>query len=112
IQLIIYIFYYDKSYYHIDTVREPMIRFLFFQSMLLGAYFRIKKDIFINKNKLNNWFLLIIMLFIYFVSKLIFVNFDSLSAFQISNQIVLMIALYFMFRCFAGIDVYLESLPA
>ena len=37
---IVYIFYYDTSYYHIDTVEEPMIAFLYFLSMLLGAGFR------------------------------------------------------------------------
>ena len=36
----VYIFWYDKTSYHIDTVREPYIRFLFFESMLLGAWFR------------------------------------------------------------------------
>ena len=42
VQLIIYMSVYDKSYYHIDKVREPMIEFLFFQAMLLGLYFRGK----------------------------------------------------------------------
>lgn len=36
----VYFIFYDKSYYHIDTVREPMIRFLFMEGMLLGAWFR------------------------------------------------------------------------
>lgn len=40
VQLAIYLTVYDRSYYHIDTVREPMIEFLFFQSMLLGLHFR------------------------------------------------------------------------
>lgn len=40
IHIIVYVFMYDKSYYHIDTVREPMIRFLFFEAMLIGAYFK------------------------------------------------------------------------
>lgn len=38
---LIYVFAYDKSYYHIDTVREPLIRFLFMESMLLGACFKL-----------------------------------------------------------------------
>lgn len=38
--IFIYIIMYDKTYYHIDVVREPMIRFLFRESMLLGAWFR------------------------------------------------------------------------
>ena len=49
VQLLFYLLLYDKSYYHIDTVREPMIRFLFFDSMMIGAYFRNIKQ---NKNSL------------------------------------------------------------
>ena len=41
--IVIYVSIYDKNYYHIDTVREPMIRFLFMESMLLGALFRNSK---------------------------------------------------------------------
>lgn len=39
-QMLVYLTVYDASYYHIDKVREPMIEFLFFQSMLLGLFFR------------------------------------------------------------------------
>ncbi|MGY6213112.1 acyltransferase family protein [Cytobacillus firmus] len=111
VQMIIYVFFYDKSYYHIDTVREPMIRFLFFYSMLIGAYYRMYKDKFMNKNVKYNWVVLAILLCIYFTSKLAFVKYDSLSVFQISNQIVLLVVLFYMFRCFVGIDSYLEELP-
>ena len=44
VHMLVYIFIYDKSFYHIDTVREPMIRFLFFEAMLIGAYFKIIFD--------------------------------------------------------------------
>lgn len=40
VQIILYITIYDASYYHIDNVREPMIEFLFFQSMILGLHYR------------------------------------------------------------------------
>ena len=111
IQLVLYIFWYDKSTYHIDTVREPMIRFLFFQAMLLGAYFRINKEKFLNKNKLLNWFFAFIVLIIYFITKLSFVKVEALSSYQIINQIVLFILLYFVMRSFSGIDNKLEKLP-
>lgn len=39
-QMLVYLTIYDASYYHIDKLREPMIEFLFFQSMLLGLFFR------------------------------------------------------------------------
>ncbi|WP_404455300.1 acyltransferase [Oceanobacillus kapialis] len=112
VQLFIYLFFYDKSTYHIDTVREPMIRFLFFQSMLIGAYFRLYKDKFININVKFNWSLLIILTGIYFVTKLAFVEYESLSTLQIFNQIILIGVLFFIFRCFIGIDSYLERLQS
>lgn len=111
VELIVYIFLYDKSTYHIDTVREPMIRFLFFQAILLGAYFRKYKEKFMNKNKLLNWAALIILFVVYFASKLALVKFYGLSPYQIVNQVVLLLLLYFILRCFAGIDGKLESLP-
>ena len=40
VQLLVYSTVYDSTYYHIDTVREPMIEFLFFQSMAVGLFFR------------------------------------------------------------------------
>ncbi|SFF58749.1 Acyltransferase family protein [Halobacillus alkaliphilus] len=111
IQIVIYVFFYDKSFYHIDTVREPMVRFLFFQSMLLGAYFRIKKSKYMNYNYYINWLLLLVLISLYFVSKLAFVHFEYMSPYQISNQIVLFFVLYYLFRCFSGIDSSLEMLP-
>lgn len=39
-----YIFVFDKSTYHIDDIEEKWVRFMFFASMLLGAYLREKYD--------------------------------------------------------------------
>lgn len=111
IEILIYVFIYDKSYYHIDTVREPMIRFLFLQAMLLGAFFRRKNEEYSNNNKILNWVKLAIFFIMYFVSKLLFVKIDGIAEFQIINQIVLFITLYYFFKCFAGIDNKLRKLP-
>ncbi len=111
IQVIIYVFAYDRSYYHIDTVREPMIRFLFFESMLLGAYFRKNNDRFLNDNKRYNWLILAVAIVVYAISKLAFVRFPELSSYQLVNQIVLFITLAYIMRCFAGIDGWLDALP-
>lgn len=110
-QLLCYIFFVDKSTYHIDAVREPFIRFLFGEAMLLGAYFRLHLDAFRNKNKCINWVLLILSAGVYFASKLAFSKMESISAFQLLNQYSLFLLLYFVFRCFAGIDAKLEAMP-
>ncbi len=110
IQLVIYIFFYDKTYYHIDTVREPMIRFLFMQAMLLGAIFRQKNDKYININKKTNWVILFLCIIIYFGGKIIFSK-KIIVEYQLLNQIILFITLYWFFRCFSGINIKLENLP-
>lgn len=109
--LLIYIFVYDKSYYHIDTVREPMIRFLFFFAMLLGAYFKDNMEKYRNKKSVASWILLPVLFVVYFASKLLFSRVDGISSFQIVNQVVLFVLLTVTFRCFMSIDSWLENLP-
>jgi len=48
---------------------------------------------------------------LYFASKLAFSKIDSISNFQIFNQIVLIVLLYFTFKSFCGLDSILEKLP-
>ena len=109
--LLIYIFIYDKSYYHIDTVREPMIRFLFFFAMLLGAYFKKNIEKYRNKKSIISWILLPVLFVTYFASKLIFGRVSSIANLQIVNQFVLFALLIVTFRCFMSIDSWLEKLP-
>lgn len=111
IQLLVYFFFYDKTYYHIDAVREPMIRFLFFQSMLMGLYFRANHVKYVNVKKLSNWIFLMISILAYFVTKLVFVKINQVSQFQIFNQVILFFTLYYVFKCFASVDEQLVRLP-
>lgn len=109
--LVVYWTVYDRSYYHIDTVREPMIRFLFMESMLLGAWFRQ------NDKKLRNRFkavypiIAVVAFVIYFASKLLFSKRASLAPFQFLNQIAIFVLLFLMFRTFCGLDGKLERMP-
>ena len=102
LQLGLYFTVYDRSYYHIDTVVEPMIEFLFFQSMLLGLHYRWRCNN--NEGELRKPLgvsLICVgggLAIIYFASKLLFVNFTSLSPFQILNQVVLWALLYVLFQ--------------
>ena len=110
--LALYFTVYDRSYYHIDMVREPMIRFLFMESMLLGAWFRQ------NDEKLRNKFRAIypvmtgVVFFVYAASKYLFSRKESLAFFQFLNQIVLFVLLFFIFRTFCGLDEKLEKMPS
>ena len=111
VQMVIYILLYDKSIYHIDTVKEPMIRFLFFQSMLLGAYFRININNYLNLSSVKNWLYMFLIGIIYFISKVLFIKIDAISSYQIINQIILFVLLYQIFICFLGIEDILLKLP-
>ena len=90
-QMIWYLLAYDKTYYHIDVVEEPMIRFLFFQSMLLGFYFR--RNGIAEKKRSVLGLACGILLILYFVSKVCFSKVSYISDYQILNQIVIFILL-------------------
>lgn len=111
VMLVIYLFAYDKTYYHIDNVREPMIRFLFMECMLLGAWFRQ------NENKVldhfKSWYPVITMaiFLIYFASKLFFSKGEAFVSLQILNQVAIFALLFFLFLTFAGLNSKLEELP-
>lgn len=109
--VLFYIFFYDKSRYHIDTVREWPIRFLFFESMLFGAYFKVNLEKFRNKKRVFDFVMFGVTFLVYFASKLAFSKIDSISNFQIVNQIVLMALLYYTLKVFCAMDDLLEKLP-
>ena len=111
VYVLVYLTIYDKSYYHIDTVREPMIRFLFMESMLLGAWFRQNDGKIRNKFKVWYPFATLGMFLIYFASKLLFSRMESLSRLQILNQVAIFALLVLLFITFAGLDSKLEKLP-
>lgn len=110
IYMVIYLSIYDTSYYHIDTVREPMIRFLFFESMLLGLYFRDNHHDYVNKNYKSNWIKMILILGVYFISKLLFTKIDSISSLQFINQLIIFSSLYHVLKSFSGIENQLDNL--
>ena len=109
--LAIYLFFYDKSYYHIDVVREPFIRLLFMESMLLGAYFKQNEQKY--KNNFAWWMPvgLTVCFVLYFASKLLFASRVSLAPYQLLNQIIIFALLYFVLLTFAGLDRRLENAP-
>ncbi len=109
--LLLYVMIYDKTYYHIDAVDEPMIRFLFFEAMLLGAYFRENRERFENRFKIKDVFLTIVAAGAYFGSKIFFSRTNELVGMQFINQVAVFILLFALFKLIAGIDYKLVSLP-
>ena len=110
--LIVYLFLYDKSYYHIDAVREPMIRFLFFESMLLGAFLRVNDERFRKKRHMAFHVVLCVFLFLsYFASKIAFSQIAGISSWQIVNQVVFFALLGEILNVFAFLDSRLVKMP-
>lgn len=109
---LLYALFYDKSRYHIDNVHEPMIWFLFFQSMLLGAMFREKRqredggqDRGVAKWKICVSSVMILLSgAAYACSKIYFSRAGSAVAFQFVNQGILYLLLFCIFRLFAMLD--------
>ena len=109
--LAIYAFRYDKSYYHIDNVYEPMIRFLFFESMLIGVWFKE------NDTRLRNNFKSVYIVGevlsagVYIVSKYCFST-NRISAYlQILNYFIILIFAFITMRLFIGKDQQFGKIP-
>lgn len=111
VYLLVYVFFYDKSFYHIDNVREPFIRFLFMECMLLGAYVRQNDAKY--RNHFSWWYPIVTALLLvgYFASKLVFSRKAELASLQILNQFVIFALLFFLLKTFAGLDEKLEKTP-
>lgn len=109
--LLVYLFIYDKSYYHIDVVREPMVRFLYFEAMMIGFYIRKHLELFENKKGILKWLITVVAFAVYFASKLLFSKKNGISEFQILNQYILLILMTGIFLCTASLSGFLEKMP-
>lgn len=108
---VVYIFAFDKSYYHIDDINRPMVRFMFIEAMLMGAWFRQNDDKFRNKKTLIPLIGTAFFFAAFFASKVSFSRISEISVLQFLNQLILLLFLYFVFRLFAGLDAKLEKMP-
>lgn len=102
IYVAVYLFLYDKSFYHIDVVEEPMVRFLYLEGMLLGVFFRenmnssqMKAD-----EKYKDLIKIMISFVIYVTSKVVFSTYKEFAGFQILNQIIIFVLVYYLARIF------------
>ena len=112
VYMLVYLFAYNTAYYHIDTVEEPMIRFLFMESMLLGAHLKQREDKIRNRFSWTTAVMTIVLFATYFVSKILFSRNPTLAPWQIVDQLLIFAFLYFVFRLFIGADEKLERLPS
>lgn len=109
--LLVYFFLFDKSYYHIDFVWEHMVKFLYFESMLLGVYIRENEKRYKVGETWKRILLSIILCVLYFGSKLAFVKYPQISPLQFINQIILYMLLYAIFNIAVLYADWVENLP-
>ena len=111
VYFLLYYTIYDRSYYHLDSVHEPMIRFLFLFSMLIGLYFRANSARFLGQNQIGSWLASLGLCILYFASKLLFSKGYLPCEWQWINQLILLLLLAALFRAFMGLESKLSAIP-
>lgn len=107
----LYFTVYNRSYYHIDTVREPMIEFLYFGAMLIGLYFRQNQESYVGKPCPWAWLGSVLLFAAYFASKIFFSRGLLSSQLQFINQVLLLLLLLCLFRGMIGLEEKLHRMP-
>ena len=107
----LYLTVYDRSYYHIDVVREPMIEFLYFFAMMIGMYYRRYQDRYVGRTSIWSWILAVVLFGAYFASKLAFARGIISSRYQPLNQVLLLLLLLCLFRGMIGLEDRLARAP-
>lgn len=92
---VIYIFFFDKSYFHIDDVQEKTVRFMFFASMLLGASLRERYEKISEKISPFNVASLFVLGGCYFAFKMFLdKNILLVNYFQLASPVICVLFIY------------------
>lgn len=110
--VLVYTLAYDYSYYHIDTVEEPMIRFPYFLAMLGGAWFRYHQDTGSARYMRLAYLLLLVTLPTYFISKHSFSTGALHAEYQILNQLTILLLTANILWCGSLSNRVLETAPS
>lgn len=105
-----YILFCDKTVYSVDNVSEPFILFLYMESMLLGAFFRKHKGCFV-KFRFTYLIAAVASFAAYLVSKIAVSRISALLNFQIVNQLVIFVTLFFTFVLFISLENCFKRVP-
>lgn len=107
--LLTYLIFVDKSTYCVDTVASPFILFLYFISMIMGAWFNKNRDKF-ERIKFSHFIYAFLSLGAYFITKILFSRFSLLYPLQIINQFAILLALAFVFTAAMELEETLKKL--
>lgn len=108
--ILVYAICYDKSTYRVDNVGEPFILFLYFESMLMGAFFKKNKANF-SKFRISKLAVAVGCTVVYFISKLIVLKVEFFLLVQILNQFIILIALFSVFNLFMSMEQFFQKIP-
>ncbi len=92
--LALYLTCFDKTVYHIEDVGEKWVRFMFFESMLMGAWFREHYDRLAEQLSVGDLLLLCGSTALYFVGKSAFPRLTWLSSWQCMLPVILLVWVY------------------
>lgn len=102
----------DRSYYHIDNVNNHIIWFLYFFSMMIGAYFRMNSDKYLGKTTVISWIGILGSGVLYIATKLGCSRGLIPPTVQWVNQLTLLVLLVFIFRSFIGLEMFIKKVPS
>lgn len=103
---------YDNSYYHIDDVNNKIIWHLFILSMMIGCYFRMNEEKYLNKGGILPWIATVASMVLYFGAKLGASRGIIPAQLQWVNQLTLLVLLACIFRSFIGIEEKIRNIPS
>lgn len=109
---VLYYTVYDRSYYHIDDVNNKMIWHLYFIAMMIGLWFRRHADEYLGKGGILPWVFTFFASIVYFGTKFTLSRGIIPVSLQWINQLVLLVLLVGIFRCFIGFEETIKKLPS
>lgn len=101
---IVYIFFFDRSRYHIDNVEENWVRFQFWLSMMLGVTLREKYDTIEKTISPAEWAGTAILFVGYFAGKVLVSRYAALSSVQFLSPMLLIMLVWQISRIFIKLE--------
>ena len=90
----VYLFVFDKSWYHVDAVEENWVRFQFWISMMLGVSLRERYESMDEQISTARWIGTGVLLVIYFAAKTLVSRYEIFYAVQILSPVSLVVLVY------------------
>lgn len=101
---LVYLFKFDRSYYHLDDVEENWVRFQFWISMMAGAYLREIHETIPSKISAAEWILLPVLTVVYFAAKIAVSRYSVLFGVQFLSPLTLLLLVIYLSLIFVKLE--------